>query len=143
MKVDQVMSAPAHAVGPKQNLQDAAQLMWDRDCGWLPVLDDGGTLVGVITDRDVCMAAYTRGRRLDEISVAGTMVTQVFDCKPDDAIADVAELMQRCAVRRVPVVDDEGKVVGVVSLSDLTRHIDHSDIGETLSAICKPRGDNA
>ena len=143
MKVADLMNRAARAVRPHQLLSEAAQIMWDADCGWLPVIDENQEVVGVITDRDLCMAAYTRGRRLDEIAVAGTMVTNVFSCKADEALSVAVLIMRDQKVRRVPVVDDDGKLVGLVSLSDVAQHARAhgglEDVGVTLAAICKPR----
>jgi CBS domain-containing protein len=136
-----VMTPEPHSVQPHQTLNDAAQLMWERDCGWLPVTEHGGHVVGVLTDRDVCMAAYTRGRSLDELAVAGTMCTDLQSCRADDGV-DVAESKMRIyRVRRLPVVDDQGVLVGVLSITDLVRKgaIAAEDAIATLAAIAEPR----
>jgi CBS domain-containing protein len=144
MKVEDVMNRAPRTLGADQMLNDAAQLMWDHDHGWIPIVDERHRIIGVITDRDVCMAAYTRGRRLEEIAVAGTMVTKVFSCKPSDSVAEALAAMRAYRVRRLPVVNDEGVLVGLVSLSDLARDAaaggDLADVGATLASICEPRG---
>jgi CBS domain-containing protein len=102
-------------------LNRAAQLMWEADCGAVPVVDDGNKLIGMITDRDICMAAYTKGLPLGELPVTGTMSTQLHSCRPSDSLRSVMDTMTKFQVRRVPVVDEEGRVVGIVSLADVAR----------------------
>lgn len=117
--VRDVMSRDPVAVQPTDGLNRAAQLMWEADCGAVPVVDDTGRLVGMLTDRDVCMAAYTRGLPLHELSVSGAMSTKLFTCRQGDTLRSVMELMTTQQIRRVPVVDDGGKLVGIVSLADV------------------------
>lgn len=102
-------------------LNRAAQLMWETDCGAVPIVDEGNKLIGMITDRDICMAAYTKGLPLRELPVTGTMSTQLHSCRPSDSLRSVMDMMTKYQVRRVPVVDEEGRVVGIVSLADVAR----------------------
>lgn len=102
-------------------LSRAAQLMWETDCGAVPVLDHDDKLIGMITDRDICMAAYTQGRALSEVSVSSAMSTTLHTCKPTDSLRELMDTMSERRVRRVPVVDEAGKVVGIVSLADVAR----------------------
>ena len=88
MKVQEVMSGRLETCHPWDSLNEAARLMWDGDFGWVPVVDQGERLVGVITDRDICMAAYTRGRPLRELPVAAAMCREVCCCGPDDSLED-------------------------------------------------------
>lgn len=117
--VRDVMSRDPVTVQPSDNLNRAAQLMWEADCGSVPVVDGQGSLLGMLTDRDVCMSAYTRGLALHELSVSGAMSTNLFTCKASDTLRSVMELMATQQVRRVPVLDDQGKLVGIVSLADV------------------------
>ena len=102
-------------------LNEAARLLWETNCGALPVLGSDGTLAGMITDRDICMAGYTQGGALGTLSVASTMSHQVFSCSPEDSLERALTLMQEKQVRRIPVVRDLGKLVGIISLSDIAR----------------------
>ena len=85
MKVRELMTADARACSPTTTLAGAAATMWEADCGILPVVEDGGRIVGVITDRDVCIAAGTRARPASELLVADAMTTKVRTCSPDDS----------------------------------------------------------
>ena len=120
--VGAVMRKELNTCSPEDSLVRAAQLMWDGDCGALPVLDSAGKVVGVITDRDLCMAAYTRGTTLAAISVSSTMHPEVYACTPEDSIGDAMRLMASRQVRRLPVIDD-GKLVGVITMADIVRHV--------------------
>lgn len=116
-----IMTEAPTTCTPVDTLARAAQIMWDRDCGAVPVVGSEGALVGVITDRDVCMAAYTRGGALSAISVESTMSRELATASPDDSIGHVARIMNERQVHRVLVVE-EGKLVGIVALADLARH---------------------
>ncbi len=102
-------------------LSEAAKRMWDGDFGVLPVVNDDGQPIGMLTDRDVCMAAYTRGVPLHELLVESTMSRTVFSCKTSDTLRALMDAMATHQVRRVPVVDEAGKLVGIVSLADIAR----------------------
>jgi CBS domain-containing protein len=121
LRVRDVMSREPRTCRPSDNLNRAAQLMWEGDCGILPVLDEAGKPVGVVTDRDICMAAYTRGLPLNEISVGSVMSTVVYTAKPRDSLRSLMDAMAQHQVRRLPVVADDGELVGIVSLADIAR----------------------
>lgn len=136
---------PIQACNPSDNLSHASRLMWELDCGFLPVCDRCGQLVGVITDRDVCMAAYTRGQVLSDIQVWSTMSTQVVSVGPNATLREVLRLMGETQVRRVPVVED-ARLLGAVTLADLALHIGAKGgpdealaLSATLAAISQPR----
>jgi CBS domain-containing protein len=120
-RVRDVMSPAPHKCFPSDSLNRAAQLMWEGDCGALPVVDHADTVIGMLTDRDVCMAAYTRGLALSEIAVSSVMSTALASCKPTATLRSVMDLMAMQQVRRVPVVSEDGKLVGIVSLADIAR----------------------
>lgn len=147
MRIEQVMNQPAVTCSTSDNLSTAAQLMWEHDCGILPVVDDNRHLAGVITDRDICMAAYTQGKALREIPVSEIMAKQVFSCRPEDSVDAAENLMGQKQVRRVPVTDGDGRPVGVLSLNDLARDASRArekdgagrKLVQTLAEICQPR----
>lgn len=147
MDIAQLMSVPALTCHPHESLNDAAQLMWEHDCGALPVVDHDGSLVGMITDRDVCMAAYTQGLRLDDIPVSSAMANQVFSCTADQSLTDAEHLMSEKQVRRVPIIDGHNRPVGLLSLNDVARYAASArkrngldrEVTQTLAAVGAPR----
>ncbi len=148
-RVDQLMSHPVVTCRVHDHLDAAAAIMWDRDCGVVPVVDDDGRIAGIVTDRDICMAAYTQGRPLHQIPVDTVMTRDVHCCRPDDPVTRAEEAMQHHQVRRIPVVDAEKRPVGLLSLNDLARESTHSSAAQrglitgtarTLAAIGRPRG---
>ena len=152
MNVEQIMSKDVATCGPDDTLNEAARLMWERDCGFVPIAEPGPNrrLVGVVTDRDVCMAAYTRGRALGEIRIGDVMSTGIRSSKPADDLAAAEATMRGSQVHRLPVVDDADQLLGVISLADIAREaarevgskrpeVTIAEIGETLAAIRQPR----
>jgi len=121
MKVEQVMTRDVKLCRPEQSLSDAARLMWDHACGCVPVVDDRDRVVGVLTDRDVCMAAYTRGLPLADMTVSSAMSRRVFACHMGDALETAEAIMREHQVRRLPVLWFEDRIVGLLSLSDIAR----------------------
>jgi CBS domain-containing protein len=94
--------------------------MWKQDVGSLPVVENE-RVVGMITDRDACMAAYIQGRRLDQIEVRVAMSRNLYSCDPDATPAEAEAVMTEHQVRRLPVVDGDGRLLGIVTLADLAR----------------------
>jgi len=137
-RVQHLMTSEIQSCRPDDRLNRVAELMWNHDCGALPVVDDSGNLVGIITDRDAFMAAYTQGRRLDECSVASAMSSEVYSCAPDDSLVRAVELMRDYKFRRVPVTDANGELVGVLSLADIARHLDTLPSEHPLRALLVP-----
>jgi CBS domain-containing protein len=147
MRAQDLMSHPAVTCQVNDPLTIPAHLMWEHDCGAIPVVRDDGKLAGMITDRDICMAAFTQSRRLDEILVGAVMATRVISVRPDQTIDEIEQRMAEHQVRRLPVVDADGRPVGVLSMNDLaiesvqpdTRMTNGpSKIARTLAAICRP-----
>jgi CBS-domain-containing membrane protein len=120
IRVREAMTEPVAACSPTDTLNAAARHMWEHDCGAVPVLD-GRKLVGIITDRDICMAAYTQGRPLAAISIQDVMARHVHACHADDTLERAASLMADARVRRLPVLDGEEQLVGIISLADIAR----------------------
>ena len=145
--IKDVMSHPAVTCPADSTLDHVARLMWEFDCGVIPVVNDQGHLVGVVTDRDVCMAAYTQGRPLGNIPVTTAMASQVVAGRLDDSIESAEARMREHQVRRLPVLDAEDRPAGVVSMNDLARLASRArrsavdrELVQTLAAICEPRG---
>jgi CBS domain-containing protein len=121
MKVNDIMSRDVKTCHPDSTLAAAAAILWAGDCGIAPVVDGRGRMVGVITDRDICIAAGTRVRPTSELLVQDTMTKQVHVCAPGDDIRVAIKTMAERQVRRLPVIDETGALVGVLSLNDVVR----------------------
>lgn len=148
MHAEDLMTTPIATCHVNDAIKVAAQLMWDRDCGALPVVNDEGRLAGLITDRDICMAALTQGETLDNMLVNRAMATHVVSAKPETTVGEIEHLMAHFQIRRIPIVDADGKPIGIVSLNDLAREsvqpvtkMQHGlqKIARALAAICQPR----
>jgi CBS domain-containing protein len=129
------------------SLREAAKIMWDRDCGCVPVIDDGERVVGMLTDRDVCIAGFTQGKPYDHIPVAVAMSKKVFGIAAHEEVQTAERLMREKQVRRLPVIDHDGMLEGIISLGDIARRVDESyatdaptgeEVAATLAAIGKP-----
>ena len=119
MKLQTVMTAEPTTCSQTANLADVARLMGDQDCGFIPVVDTAGNVLGVITDRDICMAITTRHLLPEQISVNEVMSSPAHACAPDDTVESALRTMKELKVRRLPVVDKAGVLVGVVSMNDM------------------------
>jgi CBS domain-containing protein len=144
MKVAMLMHTKPFTCRTVDTLERAAQLMWDHDVGCIPIIDEDGHIAGMITDRDICMAAYTRGVPLSAIPVSTTMSRRVHTCGPEDDLADVQRTMRAHQVRRMPVIDGEGHPIAVISLNDIARAsgssgVSATEVASTLAAVCAPR----
>jgi CBS domain-containing protein len=130
MKVTDVMMGTPYSCARKDNLGMAAELMWKGNCGFLPVLDESGTVCGVLTDRDICIALCTRNVRASELQVQEVEHEQVFVCHTDDDIHVALQVMRENHVRRLPVLDDKGKLAGVISVDDIVTHAEPNRMGK-------------
>lgn len=146
-KVVDIMSAVVYTCRPTDTCGRAAQIMWDHDCGALPIVSARGQVVGMVTDRDICMAAYTQGKAVWEIPVTAASSLRVCFVRPGDPILYAIELMAAHRVRRLPVIDMGGNLVGVVSLADIVCNargqergdaLDCDNIVECLAELCRP-----
>src|SRR5262245_5492829 len=145
MKVKELMTTNPAACTSINTLADAAGLMWQNDCGILPVVADDGTVIGLITDRDICMAGALNGRQLADIAVEEVASGKVFACAPDDDVRAALNLMQENQIRRVPVVTADGTLEGMLSLNDIVlraadgkAEISYADVMKTYKAVCEP-----
>ena len=119
MKIEDIMTRDVRACLADDTLATAAQIMWENDCGSVPVTDADGRVIGIITDRDLAMAAHLQGVALRASRVSSAMARDVKCCTPRDTPATVQALMQQHKIRRVPVVDEHKHLLGIVSLGDL------------------------
>ncbi len=143
MNVERIMKREVKVCSTSDTLNRAAQLMWENDCGSVPVVEGDGMVVGMLTDRDICMAAYTQGTNLHVVQAANAMSRDLVACRPGDDLAKAEEIMRAHRVRRLPVVDGDHQLVGIVSLSDLARvasePAEKSEVADTLAAVSAPR----
>ena len=123
MNVGELMTRDVRTCAASDSLNDAARIMWDGDCGCVPVIGPDGTVIGMITDRDICMAAYTQGRRLMYMTVESAASKSVVTIGEHESLRRAEELMRAVQVRRLPVVDSAGRLVGLLSLADLARRL--------------------
>ena len=124
MKVSEVMTkAPAYCRADT-SLAAAAEIMWNRNCGFLPVVSPQQSVVGVITDRDMCMAMATRNRLPGQVTVQEVSSVVIYSCQPDDDVRAAMETMADKKVRRLPVIDASGKLEGILSIDDVILHAD-------------------
>ena len=119
MKVEQIMNRDVRTCRRQDSLNKAAQMMWEEPCGAVPVVDDQRRPIGFLTDRDICMAAYTQGRPLEEMRVEIAMAHKVVSCTTEDDLDSAAQLMRQNRTRRLPVINRDGALVGLLSLDDL------------------------
>jgi len=147
MKVKEIMAVNPKACTTTTNLAEAASFMWDYDCGILPVVADGGRVVGLITDRDICIAGATKNRNLSDIAVEEIITSKIYSCAPEDDVRKALQTMQQRKVRRLAVVAPDGTLQGIVSINDITLNakettgkkvpeISFRDLVQTYKAIC-------
>lgn len=145
MRVHQLMSRPAVTCRMTSDLAAVAMMMWRHDCGVIPVVDDAERLVGLVTDRDICMALATRHRRPEELNAANVMRKEVFTVEPHQDVREAMRLMAKEQVRRLPVLLEDRRLAGMLSVNDLVLNIRSraragseptaTDVLETLQAI--------
>ena len=153
MRVQDVMISPARSCTPDAAIVDAARTMWENHCGALPVLDEKGGPVGIVTDRDICMALVRKNRFPARIAVREVMTPYPFICQPQDSVAEALAIMAENRVQRLPVVNAEGQLVGIVSISDVAAALPtgrreargadavHRMVARTLLKISSAKGD--
>jgi CBS domain-containing protein len=142
MIVADIMTPHAHQCSVNDNLDRAARLMWEHDCGAIPIVDLRGHTVGMITDRDICMAAYLQGKPLHRIGVKVAGSHHIHSVTPDAPVELAYAIMKRHRVRRLPVIDVGGNLVGMLSLADVVRHArrdgaDGLDVDEMASVLAE------
>jgi CBS domain-containing protein len=152
MKIEQLMTKEVVGCQTEDSLDQPARIMWEKDCGFVPVTESSESrrVVGVVTDRDICMATYTRGQSLSQIRVRDVMSSDVRACKPSDDLETAEATLREAQVHRLPVVDDNDQLLGVISLADIAREaarevgsmhtmVTTAEVGATLAGIRQPR----
>ncbi len=132
MQIAEIMTREVQLASPKQTVQEAARLMADLDVGAIPVADNE-RLVGMLTDRDICVRAVAAGKNPNECKVSEVMSAEVKYVFEDETTEDLARSMSTLQVRRMPVLDRDKRLVGIVSLGDLATTEGMAD--ETKKAI--------
>jgi CBS domain-containing protein len=139
MKTKERMVTAVSVCRPEDNLAQATAIMWDSRCGALPVLDAEERVVSMITDRDICIALGTRNLRASDVLVKDVAPPRVFTCLDRDELSLALHTMVSQNVRRLPVVNDEGKLVGLISIDDFLLHAEPGKAGvlslEALDAL--------
>jgi CBS domain-containing protein len=146
MIVQDLMTTPVSTCTPDTNLATAAMRMWSTDCGVLPVVNENGGVVGMITDRDICMAAATQHRDIAEIPVGSIITTRVKSCGPDDDLSDALREMEQEKLHRLPVIGNDGRLQGILSINDVIlqvekestngpRKVSYEELVKTLKGI--------
>jgi CBS domain-containing protein len=145
VRVRDIMTPDPASCTPDTTAQQAATLMRDYDCGSIPVVENSQSknLVGTVTDRDLAVRGLAEGKGPDT-RIRELMTGSPMTCGPDDEVETVREVMVARMVRRVPVVDDHGALVGIVAQADIAREegaASDQEVGRIVEAISDPRGD--
>ena len=138
MKVSEVMTRDVQTVRPDQPVQEAASFMLSADAGSIPVID-GNRLIGMITDRDIAVRGIAKGYGPDT-PVRELMTDDIICARHDDDVDDIASKMSEAQVRRLPVIDDQERLCGIVSLGDLSRGADEDAAREALEGVTQAGG---
>jgi CBS domain-containing protein len=149
LEVRALMSKRPKFCGPEDTLDRAAQIMWEEDVGFVPVVDSEQRVIGVVTDRDLCMAEYTQGGSMRSHPVSSAMARTIYSCAPSDVVSMAEQLMRQYQLRRLPVVEDD-KLVGVISLNDIavaaaspSNDLTFEEVGRTLASVSSHRAPSA
>lgn len=151
MKVANLMTKDVSCCRTDEPLSAAAERMWTRDCGVLPVLDADGKPIGMVTDRDICMSTWMNGAPPQALTVSTAMSRSLHSCSPEDSLDTAEKLMRDNQIRRVPVIDSKGELCGILSLADIVRQAERSqsrpgqrdgvnpqEVSSTLANIVRP-----
>lgn len=142
MQVQDIMIKDPKFCRMDTNLAEVTSIMWNTNCGGLPVLNSGDKVIGMITDRDICIAAGTRNWIPSEIKVSDVVPQKVHTCCGEDDIHAALKTMQTYRVRRLPVVGKDGKLQGILCLDDVVvsaskrNSLSYEDTIDTLKAVC-------
>lgn len=142
MRVEEIMTKDVCSCSPGMNAATAAEIMWTRNCGSLPIVEDGGRVVGIVTDRDLFLALGTSNRKPSELPVGEIMRKDLALCNPGNDVRTALKTMAQRQLRRLPVVDEAGALKGILSLGDIALRADDElsmDVLNALRAVCDRR----
>ncbi len=134
MNVKEIMNIDVRTIAPKTLVGEAAQIMRDDDIGFL-IIADKDTLVGTLTDRDIVTRGVSQVNDLSDISVDEVMTVKVLSCHEENTLDEVASLMSEEKIQRMPVFNNENKMVGVVTLGNISQYLNSVEVGQTVKGI--------
>jgi CBS domain-containing protein len=139
MNVSEVMTESPTCCTPETGLQEVAQMMVDCDCGCIPVVDsaDSKMPVGMVTDRDITCRVVAQGRNPLDLTVRDAMTSTVVSVTPDTPLQECLDLMEESQVRRIAVVNDDGKICGIVAQADVARNADGQKTAQVVQEVSK------
>lgn len=128
MKAAEVMTAHPESCHPGDDVEVALSVMDAKECGVVPIVDEDGRIVGIVTDRDILFGARRNGGSLAGLNIETCMTKDPVTARPDDSLEEVVQRMARAGIRRIPIVDDRGKLEGIVAQADLATQIDDDSL---------------
>ena len=140
-KIRDIMTKNPATCLPDATLEFAAKLMVDHDCGEIPVIDNERDMkpIGVITDRDICKRSIALGKNPLQLKVSDCMTSPAVAAQVDASVEECCKLMEQNKIRRIPIVDHNGRCCGMVSIADLANKVDQSTTVEVVKEVCRPR----
>ena len=144
MKVKEFMTKNVGFCHPENNLMEAAEIMQRRDCGVVPVIDENEKVIGMITDRDICLALANGNAKFSQSKVEKPMTTKIINCSADDKVEDALKIMGKNQLKRLAVISKDDKLVGILSVTDVLISVRKNKklkkkIYKTLERIFQPR----
>lgn len=145
MKVKDCMCHEVACLTPESTVEDCAKLMCNKHVGCIPICDENKTVVGLVTDRDVILRSIACDKDIKTTPISDIMTCQVCSCGPEEEIDDAEKKMSNEQIRRLPVVDQNNKIIGIITLGDLctNKNVNTEGICNTLESICKYNTKNA
>ena len=142
MKINECMSRDVCFVNPNCNVFDAARIMNENHIGCIPVCDDKKNVVGVITDRDIVLRTVAYNKDAKQTQVSEVMTTNVYTCKCEQEIREAQDIMEKNQIRRIPIVDSDLKMVGILTTGDLIKNsnLKEENVTNTMQSICNDKG---
>lgn len=145
MKVKECMCNEVFSCSPSTSVYDVAKLMQTNHVGCIPVCDNEDCMVGVVTDRDLVLRCIANDKNAKDTPVSDIMTTKVCTCNPDDEMTNAQSKMGNEQIRRLPVVNNQGKVIGMLTLGDIAQNdmeLGQDEVSDTINSICDCQGEN-